>query len=256
MSAAGGRAGGAGGAAGPPLGLPRLHLRRADSTNLRARALAATGAPHGTLVTAAEQTAGRGRQGRSWSAPPGSSLLASLIVRDPAPLLPLAAGVAVARVAGRLDRAGRTASVKWPNDVLLDGRKVGGILVEGRPQERWAVLGIGVNVAVELGSLEAQLGGRAATLGLAAAAVEPALAELLAELRRVLALGRDDVLAELRERDALRGRAVSWAGGAGTAAGIDPQGRLLVRAAEGTVALDAGEVHLAGLAAGSGAVGG
>ncbi len=226
------------------LGLPRLHLRRVDSTNLRARALAAAGAPHGTLVTASEQTAGRGRQGRSWIAPAGSALLASLIVREPPPLLSLAAGVAVAAVAERLDRERRRAAVKWPNDVLLDGRKVAGILVEGRPQAGWAVLGIGLNVAVELDALGAGLGARSATLGLPAAERERALSELLSELRRALSLDADAVLTELRGRDALDGRPVSWAQGAGTGAGIDREGRLRVRVGERTVTLDAGEVHL------------
>jgi len=77
------------------IGSPRLHLRRTDSTNDRARALASTGAPHGTLVTASEQTAGRGRQGRRWSAPAGSALLMSLLLRSPPPLLPLIAALAV-----------------------------------------------------------------------------------------------------------------------------------------------------------------
>ena len=143
------------------LGVPRLHLRQVDSTNVRARALAAGGAPHGTLVTAGEQTAGRGRQGRSWSAPAGSALLASFVVREPPRLLSLAAGTAVAAAAERLDSIGRPAAVKWPNDVLLDGRKVAGILVEGRPQERWAVLGIGLNVAVDLHALGARGSARA-----------------------------------------------------------------------------------------------
>ncbi len=78
------------------LGRPRLHLRETGSTNDRARELAAAGAPHGTLVTAAAQSAGRGRQGRAWSAPPGHALLMSLVLRDAHPLLPLAAAVAVA----------------------------------------------------------------------------------------------------------------------------------------------------------------
>ncbi len=82
------------------LGRPRLHLRVCDSTNRRARELAAAGAPHGTLVTAAEQTAGRGRQGRTWSAPPGRALLLSLVVRRFDALLPLRAGLAVADLAG------------------------------------------------------------------------------------------------------------------------------------------------------------
>ena len=75
---------------------------------------------------------------------PGRALLMSLVLRDPPPLLPLAAAVAVAEVAGA------AAAIKWPNDVLLDGRKVAGILAEGRPQEGWAVLGIGVNVALRI----------------------------------------------------------------------------------------------------------
>ena len=73
------------------LGRPHLHLRQARSTNQRARELAAGGAPHGTLVTAAAQSEGRGRQGRSWEAPEGSSLLMSLVLRDAPDLLPLAA---------------------------------------------------------------------------------------------------------------------------------------------------------------------
>jgi BirA family biotin operon repressor/biotin-[acetyl-CoA-carboxylase] ligase len=226
------------------LGLPRLHLRRVDSTNLRARALAAAGAPHGTLVTASAQTAGRGRHGRSWSAPAGSALLASLIVREPPPLLSLAAGVAVAAVAERLDRERRRAAVKWPNDVLLDGRKVAGILVEGRPQAGWAVLGIGLNVAVELDALEPELGARAATLGRPAGDRERALDELLAELARVLVLEPEAVLDELRGRDALHGRPVGWARGEGIGAGIDVDGRLRVAVGDRIVALDAGEVHL------------
>ncbi len=133
------------------LGRPRLHLRRTDSTNARARELATAGAPHGTLVTAREQTAGRGRQGRSWSAPPGRALLMSLVVRDQAALLPLRAGLAVA------DVAGPEARVKWPNDVLVDGRKVAGVLVESRPLEGWAVVGIGLNVAVDPAELPGEL---------------------------------------------------------------------------------------------------
>src|SRR5438270_4397628 len=142
------------------LGLPRLHLRRTDSTNSRAREMASAGAPHGTLVTAAEQTAGRGRQGRTWSAAAGRALLCSLVVRDPPRLLPLATGVAVAETVG--DRA----VLKWPNDVLLDGRKVGGILVEGRPQEGWAVIGIGLNVALREDDFPPELRETAGTLGL------------------------------------------------------------------------------------------
>jgi BirA family biotin operon repressor/biotin-[acetyl-CoA-carboxylase] ligase len=222
------------------LGRPRLHLRETGSTNATARELAAAGAPHGTLVTAGMQTAGRGRQGRAWVAPPGRALLCSLVVRDPDRLLSLRGGLAVA------DLAGRSARVKWPNDVLLDGRKLAGVLAEGRPQEGWAVLGIGVNVAVVPAELPVELRDRAATLARTPRDVEPALHELLAALERWLDADAADVADALRERDALAGAPVAWAGGSGTAAGIDAEGRLLVRGEDGTeVALDSGEVHLA-----------
>lgn len=229
---------------GETLGTPRLHLRVTDSTNLRARELAAAGAPHGTLVTAAEQTSGRGRQGRTWSAPAGAALLMSLLVRDPPPLLALVAGVAVAEVAQALDPAGRPAAVKWPNDVWLDGRKVAGILVEGRPQEGWSVVGIGLNVAVALDALPAELRDGAATLGLEPGAIESNLDRVLRELERWLAASPSGVLAALRDRDALRGRPVRWAGGSGVGAGIDDAGRLRVDTGHRIVALDAGEIHV------------
>ena len=223
----------------PPLGRPRLHLRRTDSTNDRARALALAGAPHGTLVTAGEQLAGRGRQGRAWTAPAGRALLASVVLREVPPLLALASAVAVA------DVVGADARIKWPNDVLVDGRKVAGILAEGRPQEGWAVLGIGVNVAVRAEDLPPELAGRAAGLGLEPAAIEPTLAALLTALERRLAEHSAATLAAYRARDALLGRAVRWAHGEGVAAGVDGDGRLLVDLPGGGAAvLDAGEVHL------------
>jgi BirA family biotin operon repressor/biotin-[acetyl-CoA-carboxylase] ligase len=221
------------------LGFPRLHLRATGSTNDRARELAAAGAPHGTLVTAAEQSAGRGRQGRTWSAPAGHALLLSLVLRDAPPLLPLAAAVAVAEVVGP------QAQIKWPNDVQLDGRKVAGILAEGRPQEGWVVLGIGLNVAVRVEDLPAELHATAGTLGLDPRDVEPVLARLLRALEHALADDPATLLDAYRARDALNGRDVAWAGGSGRAAGIDGAGRLVVELPDGgRTALEAGEVHL------------
>jgi BirA family biotin operon repressor/biotin-[acetyl-CoA-carboxylase] ligase len=221
------------------LGAPRLHLRATESTSDRAKTLALAGAPHGALVTAAEQSAGRGRQGRTWTTPPGTALAMSLVLRDAPPLLPLVAAVAVA------EACGVGAAIKWPNDVLLEGRKVAGILAEGRPHEGWTILGIGVNVAVDPRDLPAELHATAGTLGRTPADVEPFLSELLGSLERALALPTAELLDAWRARDALAGHAVAWTGGAGTAAGIDGEGRLIVTLpGGGRTTLNAGEVHL------------
>ena len=223
----------------PALGHPRLHLRRTDSTNERARRLAEAGAPHGALVTAGEQTAGRGRQGRTWTAPPGRALLLSLVLRveDPA-LIPLQAGVAVA------ETVGDAARIKWPNDVLVEGRKVAGILVEGRPREGWAVLGIGLNVAIRPEDFPPALREAAGTLDRAPEDLDPTLHHLLDTLERWVDADQEAVIAAWRERDALEGQPVAWSEGSGKAVGIDDAGRLLVGTSSGTIALEAGEVHL------------
>jgi BirA family transcriptional regulator, biotin operon repressor / biotin---[acetyl-CoA-carboxylase] ligase len=236
------------------LGHPRLHLRRTSSTNDRARELAIAGAPHGTLVTASEQTAGRGRQGRRWEAPAGSALLMSVVLRSTGPHapLPLLAAVAVC------DVVGPEARVKWPNDILFPSlggsrrAKLAGILTEARPQEGWAVMGIGVNVAVRLEDLPVHLRETAATLGRPAETIETALAQLLVALERRLADSAEATLAAWRELDALQDHEISWTDGSrhhqGRAEGIDTNGRLLVALpAGGQAVLEAGEVHLAGL---------
>ncbi len=228
------------------LGSPHLHLRSTTSTSDRARALALAGAPHGTLVTAGEQSAGRGRQGRTWSAPAGRALLMSVLLRDPPDLLPLAAGVAVARACGERAR------IKWPNDIVFpagDGelRKVAGILAEGRPQEGWAIVGIGINVAVQVADLPSELHATAASLELEPRDLARIRDRVLEELERALMLDATTLLGAWRERDALRGRPVTWAGGSGIAAGVDGTGRLVVDLpGGGHAALDAGEVHLGG----------
>ncbi|MDO8211528.1 biotin--[acetyl-CoA-carboxylase] ligase [Conexibacter sp. CPCC 206217] len=230
------------------LGTPRLHHRTIGSTNARAQELAAAGAPHGTVVTAAEQTAGRGRQGRAWSTPAGTALAASVVLRDPPALLTLTAALAVADVAAALDVAGRAPAIKWPNDVLLDGRKVSGILAEGRLQDGWAVLGMGINVAIAQDDFPPELATRATTLGRAPADVERALELLLERLERWLATEPAELLDAYRERDALEGRTISWDGNQGTAAGIADDGRLRVRDDAGREhLLDAGEIHLGAL---------
>ena len=223
------------------LGFPRLHLREIGSTSDRARELAAAGAAHGTLVTTDHQVAGRGRQGRTWTSPPRRALTMSLVLREFPPVLPLLAGVAVA------EAVGPAARLKWPNDVLVERRKVAGILAEGRPSDGWAVLGIGVNVALREDDLPPGLRDRAGTLGLAEEDVETVLAAILAGLERRLTQPQHTVLEAWMARDALAGRQITWTGGAGVAEGVDAEGRLLVRLqGGGRIALDAGEVHLGG----------
>jgi len=220
------------------IGHPRAHWRVTDSTNDRARELAEAGAPHGTLVTAGEQTAGRGRQGRAWTAPPGSAVLMSLVLRDPNELLPLAAAVAACEAVPVECR------IKWPNDVWARGRKLAGILAEGRPQEGWAVLGIGLNVTTE--EFPPELRDSATSLRLEGVETdaESVLAALLATLDHRLDDKPAELLSAWRELDALNGRQVKWRDGEGTAAGIDDTGALLVDTEDGRVALDSGEVHL------------
>jgi BirA family transcriptional regulator, biotin operon repressor / biotin---[acetyl-CoA-carboxylase] ligase len=220
------------------IGSPRVHHRVTDSTNERAKELAVAGAPHGTLVTADEQTAGRGRQGRQWTAPPRSAVLMSLVLRELDEMLPLAAAVAIA------DAISAEAAIKWPNDVWIDRRKVAGILVEGRPQEGWAVLGVGLNVTTE--SFPPELAETATSLKLAGIDTTPGqvLEELLPSLDAWLGAPPDAVLPAWRDRDALKGERVRWTDGEGVAAGIDDSGSLLVDTRDGRVTLDAGEVHL------------
>ena len=220
------------------IGSPRVHHRVTDSTNERAKELALAGAPHGTLVTADEQTAGRGRQGRTWSAEAGDALLLSVVLRSLDELLPLRAAVAVA------DAIPLPAQIKWPNDVWVEGKKVSGILVEGRPQEGWAVLGIGLNVATR--SFPEELAEIATSLALEGAALsrEEVLDALLVSLDRLLTADAADILAAWRERDALLGAPVAWNGGRGKGAGITDAGALRVETDAGVVELEAGEVHL------------
>jgi BirA family biotin operon repressor/biotin-[acetyl-CoA-carboxylase] ligase len=241
------------------LGGPIVHLDVTGSTNDRARELALAGAPAGTVVVAEEQSAGRGRQGRSWLAPRGSALTLSAVLRPTAellPLLPLACALAVCEACEAISPV--SCAIKWPNDVLIGGRKVAGILIESRPGDGWAVVGIGLNVDLSEEELDPELRDTATSLLIASGAPagrDRALTELFEGLARWTGLRASDahrLLGAYRERDALLGRAISWQShdGAkqGTAAGIDDRGNLVAFADDETqYVLDAGEVHLTGL---------
>lgn len=230
---------------------PRHHLRRTGSTNDVARELALAGAPSGTVVTAHKQAAGRGRHGRRWSAPAGSALLCSAILRpltDRHGLLPLAVPLAVCEAAESL--APVECTVKWPNDVWLAERKLAGVLIEARPPE-WAVIGVGLNLAIPEDRFPPDLRWPATSLG-HAVTPDQALVALREALARWVAAEPGAVRDAFADRDALRGREVAWEGagdaggsGSGTAAGIDAKGNLIVEAGSGErVALGAGEVTL------------
>jgi BirA family transcriptional regulator, biotin operon repressor / biotin---[acetyl-CoA-carboxylase] ligase len=238
-------------------GSPHRHYRRTDSTNERAKELAIGGAPSGLVVTAAEQTAGRGRRGNPWFAPPGSCLLYSALLRPfdatAAPLLPLAVPVAVCEAAEAV--APVRCQVKWPNDVWIDERKVAGVLVEARPDDGWAVIGVGLNVAVDPAEFPPELRDTATSLlpteaeaGRPAGgspSVRTALAALNEALARWVGQSGESVLNAYRARDALCGKRISWEGGEGRAEEIDERGHLVVETPSGErTTLGAGEVHL------------
>ena len=165
-------------------------LPRCDSTNAILLDRAETGAPSGTVVITDEQTAGRGRRGRSWFSSPGDSLTFSLLWRfapGTAPAgLSLAVGVAVNNALARVG-AGETA-LKWPNDILLHGRKLGGILIELLPgAPHVAVIGIGINLHLPAGMPADVRSASAALCAENQAADENSLyAALLSELRVAL----------------------------------------------------------------------
>jgi BirA family biotin operon repressor/biotin-[acetyl-CoA-carboxylase] ligase len=227
-------------------GSPHRHYRVTDSTNSRARELVEAGAPGGTVVTAREQTAGRGRIGRVWTAPEGKALLYSAILRpldERHLLLPLSVPLAVCAAAESL-RPGNECQVKWPNDVWLEGRKLSGILIEAKPQDRWAVIGIGLNLSIEPDEFPDDLRQPAISLG-GGVTPEEARHELDAQLTHWAYATEGSVLSEWRQRDGLRGREVSWEDSSGVADGIDDRGNLIVTVAGGgSVSLGAGEVQL------------
>jgi len=227
----------------------RIHHRaKTASTNLDARA----GVP-GDVFTADEQTAGRGRLDHRWLSPPGANLMLSAVldVADLAPervaTLPLAVGLAVYAVVSRF--VAGTVTIKWPNDVYVDGRKIAGILCERAGDA--VIAGVGVNVRQTVFAPE--IADRATSLACAgsSATVEEMRDALLVELGTVYEVWRAEGFAALHARyaavDFLRGRTVAVkqtdddaAPLEGVCGGVQPDGTLLV----GGVAVYAGEAHV------------
>ncbi len=241
----------------------RIHwLESTASTNDVAARLAESGADEGTTVVAEAQTAGRGRHGRVWLSPPGAGLYVSVIVRpstgmagaNPASLLTLASGVAIAEAVRTV--TGLPAEIKWPNDVLIGGRKLAGILAEAAVQGaalQFVVIGFGVNLqpaayppdlASRATSIEAETS-RPADRALVLAEILAAMGERYADLRA----GRFDAILSAWRRLAasLPGSHVEWDSPAGVLRGraqdIDRDGALLVRVGEKIERIVAGEVR-------------
>jgi BirA family biotin operon repressor/biotin-[acetyl-CoA-carboxylase] ligase len=238
------------------------HYERIDSTNAAANAWIQAGAPHGALVVAEHQTAGRGRYRRSWHAEPGKNLLMSLILRptfslDRLSVMPLLAGLACARAIDALATP-VVASLKWPNDLYIEGKKCGGILVEtshsgrpGHPPEA-VVLGIGLNV--NQSQFPPDLASRATSLLLETgrfSARDALLVRFLDGFAPLYAHIDDepivqDYLEAYEARMYRRGEPVEVAlpGGSrfGVAEGVTPAGALRLRSEAGLLSLHVGDL--------------
>ncbi len=243
-----------------PVGDIVHRLETVPSTNDAARALALQGAAHGTAVLAKEQTRGRGTKGRAWHSPAGLGLYSSFILRGPGGgpvpsphLVPLAAGLAASDAV--LETSGVECGLKWPNDIVHDGKKLGGILsegVSGGAAGDFVVVGIGLNVGHGPGDFPEDISAASTSIRLAggrAVTVDALWAALCGALDRwynVLTRGdKEKVVRTFEARPAFpRGAAVRIETAEGTFEaeyrGLDAEGRLLVaRAGAGTAVLAA-----------------
>ena len=220
--------------------------------------LAKEGAEEGAVVIAERQTAGRGRQGRSWVSEPGN-LLFSILFRpsmDQLPFISMIGGVATARALRKTN--GLNPTIKWPNDVMLDGRKVSGILAESAivgDSVCYAVLGLGINVALDVSESEGISGIATSVNSSVGHEVEREilLRQLLLELDDLyIRLGRNESpIEEWRDLLETTGRRLTATSGpeshTGIAEGVDDTGNLLLRLNDGQiVTLTAGDVTLGG----------
>lgn len=242
------------------LGRAVVYEERLDSTQRLAHQLAEEGAPHGQVVIAEEQTQGRGRRGRAWISPPRRNLYLSLVLRPNlppirAPELTLVAAVALRET---LADAGCPARIKWPNDVQIDGRKLAGILTElsATPSQiQHVILGIGVNLNLELSELSEELRSIATSVrAVRGSPVPRALfcAALLARLEEWLDRHEDEGFAPVLEACSLHSATlgtevrVRFEGTelTGVAEALDETGALIVRRPDGgTERVIAGDVE-------------
>jgi BirA family biotin operon repressor/biotin-[acetyl-CoA-carboxylase] ligase len=236
------------------------HLTRTESTSDDARAAIDAAAPNGHCVVADAQSAGRGSRGRSWESPASTDLYVSIIDRLPValaelPPLTLAVGLGVADAVDRLlaARGGGPSQVKWPNDVLIGGRKCAGVLIEttaNRDRVEAVVIGIGLNVNRR--AFSSELADSATSLWLATQDSPEldrnlVLCALLEQVERrvdeFVRLGALAITSALNPRLALLGRRARCADRVGIVRGIDPSGALRLQTAEGEIQLVAGRLE-------------
>ncbi|MGQ9688381.1 MAG: biotin--[acetyl-CoA-carboxylase] ligase [Desulfobaccales bacterium] len=239
---------------------PIHHFEITVSTNDMAKALGGRGEPEGTLVVAETQTAGRGRVGRHWHSPPGMGIYASLLLRPPLPPLELpqiTLATAVSMVRALRRSVGVTPGIKWPNDLILNGKKLGGILTEmetDSDQMRYLVVGLGLNVNTP--EFPPELADTATSLFLEKGRPFSRLPILRAWLEefeviheRFLARGFPEILAEWKQHSVTLGKVVAVRQGMrqieGLALEVADDGALLLETALGEmVKVTSGEITL------------
>ena len=221
------------------------HVAETGSTNADLLAMARDGAPEGTVLRADHQTAGRGRLGRTWTAPPGAALLASILLRPAGgPGWRHTAAVALAAADACADLCAVEPGLKWPNDLVLGDRKLAGVLAEADAQSGAVVVGIGLNCRfggeppAEIASVAVALDELAGDL---APAPETVLSSLLGRLNHWL--DGPELPAAFRRRCITLGRQVQIDDVEGQAVDVTAEGRLLVQTGTCIKEVSAGDVH-------------
>lgn len=235
-----------------------------DSTNSQAKALAASGAPHGTVLVAGHQTGGRGRLGRSFSSPSGMGVYLSVILRPncpPGQLMHLTCATAVAMCNAVEQAAGFRPGIKWTNDLVYGSKKLGGILTELSATAKvvdYAIVGIGINCRQQASDFPPELQSIATSLSMATGQDTPpcrlaaAMICALADMDRSLLKEKSDILSAYRKDCVTLGREVMLLHAeqtfSGQAVDLDDDGGLIVRLSDGTIrTVTSGEVSVRGI---------
>jgi len=235
-----------------------------DSTNTRAKQMAREGAPHGTVLIAGHQTGGRGRMGRTFQSPEGQGVYLSVILRpncEPSKLMHLtcAAGVAITEAVEAV--SGVRPQVKWINDLVVDGKKLGGILTEMSVDKgivEYAVIGIGINCLQKARDFSPEIANLATSLSMTAEKIVPpeklaaAMVTVLWKMNAVLFTHKAELMERYRKSCVTLGKEIQVIRGdtvlPGTAIDMDDDGGLLVKYSDGTTQfVTSGEVSVRGM---------